>query len=63
MGVGETPTKMYVLAAVLTVLAVVATLLRLYARRIKQAQLSWDDYMIFPALVSRLNEPRMMMDH
>ena len=48
---GETPGKMYALATVLTLLAVVAVLLRLYARKIKKAILSWDDYLIVFALV------------
>ena len=47
----ESAGKMYALAIVLGLLAIVATVLRLYARRIKQASLSWDDYMILPALV------------
>ena len=48
---GETPGKMYALATVLTLLAVVAVLLRLYARKIKNAILAWDDYLIIVALV------------
>ena len=48
---GETPGKMYALATVLTLLAVVAVLLRLYARKIKKAILTWDDYLIVFALV------------
>ena len=51
---GETPGKMYALAVVLTLLAVVAVLLRLYARKIKNAILSWDDYLILLALVGRI---------
>ena len=47
----ESAGKMYALAIVLGLLAIVATALRFYARRIKQASLSWDDYMILPALV------------
>lgn len=49
----ESAGKMYALATVLSLLAIVATGLRFYARRIKQASLSWDDYMILPALVCR----------
>lgn len=49
----ESAGKMYALATVLSLLAIVATALRFYARRIKQAALSWDDYMILPALVCR----------
>ena len=53
----ESAGKMYALAIVLGLLAIVATALRFYARRIKQASLSWDDYMILPALV-RCASPR-----
>ena len=42
---------MYALAIVFGILAVIVALLRFYARRMKQASLSWDDYMILPALV------------
>ena len=48
---GESPGKMYALAVVLTLLAIAAVLLRLYARRITKQRLEWDDYMVFPALV------------
>ena len=48
---GETPGKMYALAIVLTLLAVLAVLLRLHARKLKNAILAWDDYFIFGALV------------
>ena len=51
---GETPGKMYALGTVLTILATVAVLLRLHARKIKKAILAWDDYMILFALVSRI---------
>ena len=47
----ESAGKMYALAIVLGLLAIVATTLRFYARRMKQAALSWDDYMILLALV------------
>ena len=47
----ESPGKMYALAVVLTLLAMLAVALRFYARRIKSAGLAWDDYMILPALV------------
>lgn len=43
--------KMYALALVLSLLTIVVTALRFYARRMKQAALSWDDYMILPALL------------
>lgn len=47
----ETPGKMYALASVLTVLAIVAVVLRFYSRRIKKVGASWDDYLIVLALV------------
>lgn len=47
----ESAGKMYALATILSLLAIVVTAMRFYARRIKQAVLSWDDYMILPALV------------
>ena len=58
----ETPGKMYALAIVLTVLAILAVALRFYARRIKKVATAWDDYMILPALVltyNYLNQPRL----
>ena len=48
---GESPGKMYALASVLTILAIVAVILRLCSRRIKKICLSWDDYFIMLALV------------
>jgi len=47
----ETPALMYALATVLTVLAFSVIVLRFYARYIKKAGFSWDDYMILPAMV------------
>lgn len=47
----ESPGKMVALAIVLSILAVVAVLLRFYARRIKGTECAWDDYLILPALV------------
>ena len=47
----ETPGKMYALASVLTILAIVAVVLRFYSRRIKKVGVSWDDYLIVLALV------------
>lgn len=52
---GETPGKMYALATVLTLLAALAILFRLRARKIKKAILDWDDYMILFAMVSRVS--------
>ncbi|KAI4252134.1 MAG: hypothetical protein LQ352_004456 [Teloschistes flavicans] len=46
----ESPIKMYALAAVLSLLAIVATVLRFYARHIKKAGYSWDDMVLLPAL-------------
>ncbi|KAL8660719.1 MAG: hypothetical protein Q9202_006269 [Teloschistes flavicans] len=46
----ESPIKMYALAAVLSLLAIVATVLRFYARHIKKAGYSWDDMALLPAL-------------
>lgn len=48
----ESPGKMYALAIVLTLLAVLAVALRFRARHIKRAGLASDDYMIIPALVN-----------
>ena len=53
---GETPGKMYALAIVLTLLAAVAVLLRLYARKLMNVILAWDDYLIFCALVGHASE-------
>ncbi len=47
----ESAGEMYALATVMTILAIVTTMMRFYARRIKQTALSWDDYAILPALV------------
>ena len=54
---GETPGKMYALATVLTLLATIAVLLRFCARKIKNARIEWDDYLIVFALVRRV--PRL----
>ena len=48
---GESPGKMYALASVLTILAIVAVMLRFYSRRIKKIYLSWDDHFIVLASV------------
>ena len=47
----ETPGKMYALATVLTLLAILAIILRFWARRVKKVRPSWDDYLIVLALV------------
>ena len=50
----ESAGKMYALATVLSILAIVAIMLRFYARRIRRTALSWDDYTILLALVRQL---------
>ena len=50
----ETPGKMYALAIILTVLAVIAIALRLFARRLKKGKLCWDDYLILFAFAFTL---------
>ena len=55
----ESAGKMYVLATVLSILAIVAVMLRFYARRIRQTALSWDDYVILPALVDYVIDSMM----
>ena len=42
---------MYLLATSMTVLPLIAIALRFYARQLKKTGLSWDDYMILPAMV------------
>ncbi len=55
MAISETPGKMYALAAVLSVLAMLAVFLRFHARRLlKNARIEIDDYMILPALVCHM---------
>ena len=51
LAVGESPGKMYALASSLMVLAIVAVMLRIYARRITKASLAWDDFFVAIALV------------
>lgn len=48
----DTPGKMYALATVLVLLATVAVMLRLYARRKTKQCILWDDYLVLLALVS-----------
>ncbi|KAL8690522.1 MAG: hypothetical protein Q9218_004053 [Villophora microphyllina] len=47
----DTPEKMYALAVVLSLLAIIATGLRFYARYIKKSGYSWDDIALLPALL------------
>ena len=44
----------------LTVLALVAIMLRFCARRLKKVGLGWDDYTILPAMVSSILYPCVM---
>ena len=55
MAILETPGKMYALAGLLSVLSVVAVILRFYSRRLlKAAKIEMDDHMILPALVCHI---------
>lgn len=55
MAIAETPGKMYALAGLLSLLSVVAVILRFYSRRLmKTAKIEIDDYMILPALVCHI---------
>jgi len=51
LAVGESPGKMYALATILMVLAIVAVILRVHARRMTKASLAWDDFLVTIALV------------
>ena len=51
LAMADSAGMMYALATIMSILAIVAVMLRFYARRIKQTALSWDDYVILPALV------------
>ena len=42
----------YAITILMTLLCFIAVALRFYARHLKKAALSWDDYMILPATVS-----------
>lgn len=44
-------TEIYLIASSMTILPLIAIALRFYARSLKKAGLSWDDYMILPAMV------------
>ena len=48
----ESPGKMYALATVLPLLAIIAIVLRLRVRFGSRQRLGWDDYLIIPAFVS-----------
>lgn len=48
----QTPAEMYVLAAILPLLATVAVGLRFHARRLQRAGLQWDDWLILVSLVN-----------
>lgn len=63
MAILETPGKMYALAAVLSLLAIVAVLLRFYARRLlKTSRIDIDDYMILPALVCHMHSSHQSLE-
>lgn len=47
----ESPGKMYALAIVLIVLAIMAVILRVHARRLIKSSFAWDDFFIVIALV------------
>ena len=49
----ESAGSMYALTSVLGILAIIAIMLRSYARRRTQTAISWDDHAILLALVSR----------
>ena len=44
-------TEIYLIATSMTILPLIAIALRFYARSLKKTGLSWDDYMIVPAMV------------
>lgn len=44
-------TTMYLIATSMLILPLIAIALRFYARNLKKTGLSWDDYMILPAMV------------
>lgn len=62
MAMSESPGKMYALAAVLSVLAILAVILRFYSRRLlKTVKIDIDDYMILLALVCHtFSSPRSL---
>ena len=47
-------TEIYLIASSMTVLPLIAIALRFYARSLKKTGLSWDDYLILPAMVRAL---------
>lgn len=51
LAVDESPGKMYALAVVLMLLAVIAVMLRIQARRMMKASIAWDDFLVVIALV------------
>ena len=44
-------TEIYLIALSMTILPLITIALRFYARSLKKTGLSWDDYMILPAMV------------
>lgn len=57
METDESPGRTYALAATLTLLAVVAVILRIYARHKSKVDLGWDDCMVLFGLVRPLHDP------
>ena len=51
---GQSPGQVVGVTTFLTVLALIAIVLRFCARRLKKVDLGWDDYTILPAMVSPL---------
>lgn len=49
------------MAIVLSLLAIAGSVLRFHARRLKQAALSWDDYMILPAMLFAIGTAACMV--
>jgi len=58
----DTPEEMYAIAVVMTVLATLAVILRLHARRLRKMDLAWDDYTMILALVMPSNVLRYLVD-
>lgn len=48
----ESQAKVVALAIIFMILPTVAVIMRLWVKIVKKARLTYDDYMIFPALVS-----------
>jgi len=55
-GAGTTPGGQVALTTVMMLIATVAVCARLYARRLRKAVLSWDDYTVIAALVRIISD-------